>query len=299
MTECEKRSLSSGAADEAGDGTAGPDGDEKGPSGEKGESAPISADDPLGLPGSLGRLLDEHTPEEVAALLREESDRREFHAYAKGWRDAAAHFTPALEEARLTRARTLRLVEDTPGQAAVIPFLKDRNYSVNKAAEHADEPGTRGRTPAPDSATNHPGAVDGDAAATGNTSGRSEKPAKPGRAVTSRTGTTPVTEAPAPPGPSTETRAPAPEPTGTPESTGTPEPASTPEPADTPEPAGRPAASRSARPAFAPKSRSSKVPTIPRLSAIRRPRRAPPSGPPVGPDDSRGAPPHASGDNTV
>ncbi|WP_344470668.1 hypothetical protein, partial [Nakamurella flavida] len=67
MTECEKRSLSSGAAHEAGDGTAGPDGDEKCPSGEKEKSAPISTGDPLGLPGALGRLLDEHTPEEVAA----------------------------------------------------------------------------------------------------------------------------------------------------------------------------------------------------------------------------------------
>ncbi|MEU3598810.1 hypothetical protein ABZ714_08780, partial [Streptomyces sp. NPDC006798] len=77
-----------------------------------------------GLPELLalvGRLLEGHAPAEIAVLLREELDRREIEAYAKGWRDASDEYGPALEEA-LAAARPLRLVDRTPGQAAVIPF---------------------------------------------------------------------------------------------------------------------------------------------------------------------------------
>ncbi|MEU5163316.1 hypothetical protein AB0G74_27415 [Streptomyces sp. NPDC020875] len=77
-----------------------------------------------GLPELLalvGRLLEGHAPAEIAVLLREELDRREIEAYAKGWRDASDEYGPALEEA-LAAARPLRLVDRTPGRAAVIPF---------------------------------------------------------------------------------------------------------------------------------------------------------------------------------
>ncbi|MGV9312278.1 hypothetical protein ACWDR0_08770 [Streptomyces sp. NPDC003691] len=72
----------------------------------------------------VGRLLEAHSPDDIAVLLREELDRREIEAYATGWRDAAAEYGPALAEA-LAAARPLRLVDRTPGQAAVIPFPQD------------------------------------------------------------------------------------------------------------------------------------------------------------------------------
>ncbi|MFG2330565.1 hypothetical protein ACGFMM_13130 [Streptomyces sp. NPDC048604] len=149
------------------------------------DTPPSPPGDLAGLLALLGGLLDGRAPEDVAILLREELERREFAAYAHGWRDAAAHF--AAEEA----ARTERPSDRTPGQGAVIPF-------------------PRGRRPA-----------------------RPDRPPRPAE----------------------------------------PEPEA-PEPAGRDEPSGG-AALPPARPAFAPKSRSSKVPTIPRLDAPRRPRRAP------------------------
>ncbi|MFE0426741.1 hypothetical protein, partial [Streptomyces sp. NPDC058953] len=94
-----------------------------------------------GLPGLLalvGRLLEGHAPAEIAVLLCEELDRREIEAYAKGWREAAAEYGPALEEA-LAAARPLRLVGRTPGQAAVIPFPHD--YDSPGRRDQRDEHG--------------------------------------------------------------------------------------------------------------------------------------------------------------
>ncbi|MFS0696584.1 hypothetical protein [Streptomyces nitrosporeus] len=101
------------------------------------ESAPVARasapppgdpeDTPDGLPGllaALGRLLESHAPEEVLVLVREELERRELRAYSSGWQDAAAHYEPALEEARAARGRALRLVRGVPGQAAVIPLRR-------------------------------------------------------------------------------------------------------------------------------------------------------------------------------
>ncbi|MFH9297629.1 hypothetical protein [Streptomyces sp. NPDC017520] len=79
------------------------------------------------LLAELGVLLDGHEPHEVVVLLRAELERREMLAYSHGWRDAAAHYEPAVEAARAASRRTLRLVESTrtPGQAAVIPFRQE------------------------------------------------------------------------------------------------------------------------------------------------------------------------------
>ncbi|WP_327374691.1 hypothetical protein OG393_12315 [Streptomyces sp. NBC_01216] len=83
-------------------------------------------DDLPALLSALGRLLEEHAPGDVAVLLRAEIERREIRAYALGWREAAAEYESALEEVRRARARPLRVVDRTPGQAAVIPFPRDR-----------------------------------------------------------------------------------------------------------------------------------------------------------------------------
>ncbi|MFG3406322.1 hypothetical protein [Streptomyces sp. NPDC048142] len=79
------------------------------------------------LLAELGALLDSHEPHEVVVLLRAELERRELRAYSHGWRDAAAHYEPAVEAARAASRRTLRLVgaARTPGRAAVIPFRQE------------------------------------------------------------------------------------------------------------------------------------------------------------------------------
>ncbi len=71
-------------------------------------------------------------------LLRAELERRELRAYSHGWRDAAAHFEPAVEAARTANLRTLRLVGRTPGRAAVIPFRHEDRAGEPRDAEHGD-----------------------------------------------------------------------------------------------------------------------------------------------------------------
>ncbi|MFJ8405463.1 hypothetical protein ACIQ9K_33990 [Streptomyces microflavus] len=90
------------------------------------------------LLAELGALLDAHEPHEVVVLLRAELERRELRAYSHGWRDAAAHFEPAVEAARTANLRTLRLVGRTPGRAAVIPFRQEDRAGEPRDAEHGD-----------------------------------------------------------------------------------------------------------------------------------------------------------------
>jgi hypothetical protein len=90
------------------------------------------------LLAELGALLDAHEPHEVVVLLRAELERRELRAYSHGWRDAAAHFEPAVEAARTANLRTLRLVGRTPGRAAVIPFRQEDRAGEPRDAEHED-----------------------------------------------------------------------------------------------------------------------------------------------------------------
>lgn len=95
------------------------------------------------LLAALGAHLERHSPAGVAVLLRSELERREFLAYANGWRDAADRDEPAPEQARrIAGSRRLRLVGSTPGRPAVIPFRQDAPASA------ADE-GAPAATPAP------------------------------------------------------------------------------------------------------------------------------------------------------
>ncbi|GGT32104.1 hypothetical protein [Streptomyces purpureus] len=229
MAEGNERSLPSGDSRDAADGAPGPAPVDDHPPG--GEDARIPPDDLPGLLALLGRLLEDHAPDEVAVVLREEIERREYTAYANGWRDAAAHFTPALEQARLTPARTLRLVDRIPGQAAVIPFPKGRTPTgapgddVGSDPSGPAGPGSPGESPSPPAGEAATGAGDGDAAAASQAS-----------STTGATDATGASEAP-----------------------------------------------RSTPPGFVPKSRRSKVPTIPRLSGLPRPRRDPSANRPPAP----------------
>ncbi|MFF5633861.1 hypothetical protein [Streptomyces sp. NPDC012825] len=145
MTEGKERSLPSDGGDDVADGVAGdatggdpgPASHEERPRDEDGPEV-LSGDVP-GLLSLLGGLLEDHTPDEIAVLLREEIERREFDAYASGWRDAAARFEPAPKDARPTRARPLRLVEHASGQAAVIPFPQKRPTAADQAANAPEE----------------------------------------------------------------------------------------------------------------------------------------------------------------
>ncbi|WP_328895795.1 hypothetical protein [Streptomyces sp. NBC_00236] len=106
------------------------------------DAAPPSVGDPVddadtlsGLLAALGRHLESHAPDEVVVLLREEMERRELRAYSNGWRDAAAQYEPALQEARAAGGRTLRLVSRATGQAAVIPLRRQPGGAADRARE--------------------------------------------------------------------------------------------------------------------------------------------------------------------
>lgn len=135
------------------------------PAGPGGPSAPRAGtpapETYAALLAELGALLDSHEPHEVVVLLRAELERREILAYSHGWRDAAAHYEPAVEAARAASRRTLRLVEPTrtPGQAAVIPFRQEERgdalrqpegvtgkEGAARGASRADGPAKRGRS---------------------------------------------------------------------------------------------------------------------------------------------------------
>ncbi|CAL9501896.1 hypothetical protein [Streptomyces sp. enrichment culture] len=224
---------------------------------------PPSSDDLPGLPGLLallGRLLEGHAPEEIAVLLREEIERREYAAYSHGWRDAVGHFTPLLEEARGARARPLRLVDRLRDRASVIPFPRDRHLPYAADPDLVPEAEVLGAGPA---------APPGAGADTGQTTERA-----PGSAAAK---------------PSTGPATPSVKRSGEPGSSGrSGDAASSGAPADSDggqgasqgdggsaaesEEGGSPDSS-APRHAFVPKSRSSKVPTIPKIAAPRRPRR--------------------------
>ncbi|MGW0939216.1 hypothetical protein [Streptomyces sp. NPDC002666] len=191
-----------------------------------GNALPADGPDTLsGLLAALGRHLESHAPDEVVVLLREEMERRELRAYSSGWRDAAAHYEPALQEARAAGGRALRLVRGVPGQAAVIPLRQQTGNTAggNNADRNTADRGNADR----DKADGH--------APTRHAADAPREDDGP-EARTARTGST-----------------------------------------DADERGGRPPA-----PALVPKSRSSRVPTIPRL---RPPSRRPGTdAAPVAPD---------------
>ncbi|MET9429883.1 hypothetical protein [Streptomyces sp. NPDC003036] len=130
------------------DGEAGPTKAGRGPV----RGLPEPADDLPALLATLGRYLEGHAPDEVVVLLREELARREFQAYVNGWRDAADEYEPVLEEARrIAQTRRLRLVGRTPGQAAVIPFPQGEGpaESAESAGAAEDGPDTPPESPGP------------------------------------------------------------------------------------------------------------------------------------------------------
>ncbi len=88
-----------------------------------------------GLLAVLGGHLESHAPDEVVVLLRDELERRELRAYSSGWRDAATHYEPALQEARAAGGRALRLVRGVPGQAAVIPLRQQGRDAADRGAD--------------------------------------------------------------------------------------------------------------------------------------------------------------------
>ncbi|WP_139131384.1 hypothetical protein [Streptomyces griseus] len=116
-----------------------------------GGGSPPVPDTLSGLLAVVGRHLESHAPDEIMVLLREEMERRELRAYSSGWSDAAAHYEPALHEARAAGGRTLRLVRDAVGQAAVIPLRQqDRNAAEPRTDDRArGGSGADGRTAAP------------------------------------------------------------------------------------------------------------------------------------------------------
>ncbi|XXZ50888.1 hypothetical protein AAGT00_22865 [Streptomyces cavourensis] len=191
------------------------------------------------LLADLGALLDAHEPHEVVVLLRAELERRELRAYSHGWRDAAAHFEPAVEAARNANLRALRLVGRTPGRAAVIP--------IRQGARGGDprEPDREGGLPdgaAPHAAPHAGPRTDRDADVD------ARGPSDP------RDGDGPEGGEPGTGSPRTGRRS---------------------------VPAPRPARTGSGpEPALVPKSRTSRVPTIPTLPAprLRLPPRRPPDG---------------------
>ncbi|RYJ25056.1 translation initiation factor IF-2 [Streptomyces sp. L-9-10] len=197
---------------------------------------------------SLGRSLEDHAPEELVVLLREEIERRELRAYASGWRDAAEQYEPALEQSRAAaRTGRLRLVGRTPGQAAVIPFPHERppERPQDRPPERSRERPQEG--PRGDPARDHPDRRDGPQApeAGPRTAPRTEQRADPH----ADPHTAPRTE---------QQRAdPHTDPHATPHAEQHP-----------PAPPAEPV-----KPAFVHKRRSSKVPTIPMLPPPRRTRR--------------------------
>ncbi|MFE4693655.1 hypothetical protein ACFRH6_26860 [Streptomyces sp. NPDC056749] len=114
--------------------------------GDSTADTPHATDAPAGAPGHapdtltgllavLGGHLEGHAPDEVVVLLRDELERRELRAYSSGWRDAATHYEPALQEARAAGGRALRLVRGVPGQAAVIPLRQQGRDAADRSAD--------------------------------------------------------------------------------------------------------------------------------------------------------------------
>lgn len=122
--------------------------------GAPGDLPPLPDDLP-GLLASLGVHLERHSAEELVVLLREELERRELRAYAAGWRDAAAQYQRALDEAAsAARARSLRRVARRPGRGEVIPLRPPLPPDPGEAATAPDGP-----EPPPEAPPGTPGLV--------------------------------------------------------------------------------------------------------------------------------------------
>ncbi|MGW6202703.1 hypothetical protein ACWF9B_03520 [Streptomyces sp. NPDC055089] len=233
------------------------------------------------LLAAVGVLLGSHSADELVVLPREELERREFAAYGQGWRDAAAQYLQRAEWADGLPAADAG--DRTPGQAAVIPFRRRATHGAQDAAQRGGA-GPAGPTrpggplePAPPGGPLEPARPGGPVEPA-----RPEEPLEPARpeeplepaplsadtADRESVGPRPVLPGPAGVRPTDPMSA----------GSGVADRATDragvdPVPADGvrpgPLPPSRPAVSPLA-PAFAPKSRRSKVPTIPRLPRPRR-----------------------------
>ncbi|WP_328318859.1 hypothetical protein [Streptomyces sp. NBC_00388] len=201
-----------------------------------GEDAGQPPGDLAQLLASVGALLGSHAAEDLVVLVREELERREFVAYGRGWRDAAAQYHQSAEGADAVRAGEAG--DRVPGQAAVIPFRRRERY------ERPEQPQLRPRSE--DSGlTDAYGETYDDTY--GGPYGAEPLPGEASPADAAETG------AAAPAGAVCAA---------------VPEPRTARGPRRRP-PAPEAPAAASPRPAFAPKSRRSKVPTIPRLPRSR------------------------------
>jgi len=97
------------------------------------------------LMARLGRLLEQHGPDGVIVMSREEYERRELAAYAGGWQDASEEYLQRVAAARwegwLGRWRPLRAV-DGPGE--VIPFPIPRRPADAAAVDSVHPVGADG-----------------------------------------------------------------------------------------------------------------------------------------------------------
>ncbi|MDQ0794569.1 hypothetical protein [Streptomyces sp. B1I3] len=250
--------------------------------GEDGEMPP---GDLARLLAAVGVLLGSHAASDLVVMPRAELERREYAAYGQGWRDAAAQYHRPAEWADGLPATDAG--DRTPGQAAVIPFRRRIPHGTQGAHDDARRDVTDPAGTAPSEETlagpAHPAVETADTA-----DPTAPETARPGSAAPAPAG--PGTARPAPaapdlagsaaPGPATPMD-PAPSGPAKPKDPAPPGPGSTgpasgdPAPADgarpePPAPARPRSATPSRPPAFAPKSRRSKVPTIPRLPRPRR-----------------------------
>ncbi|MFE2374848.1 hypothetical protein [Streptomyces sp. NPDC059398] len=221
------------------------------------DTGPPPPGDLAQLLAAVGALLESHAADDLVVLVREELERREFAAYGRGWRDAAAQYHQLAGRAGEDGDEP---GDRVPGQAAVIPFRRKERYDRVEPAQ------LRPRSGGPGSADPYRDPY-GDRAA-----GRRDEPEPGGRAA-----------------PATGRARPEPHRADTHLSPSRPaEPVEVSvaaalgsvltSPPDPRAPRGarlRPSApdvpaAPSPRPAFATKSRRSKVPTIPRLPSPRR-----------------------------
>lgn len=227
-----------------------------------GEGGGMPPSDLAQLLAAVGVLLGSHSADELVVLPREELERREFAAYGQGWRDAAAQYLQRAEWADGLPAADAG--DRTPGQAAVIPFRRRTTLGAHDAAQRGGA-GPAGTAP--------PGALEPARP------GGSLEPARPGESLepaplsadtADRESVGPRPVVPGPAG----VRSVDPMSVGSGATDRATDRAGVdPVPADGvrpgPLPPSRPAVSP-LPPAFATKSRRSKVPTIPRLPRPRR-----------------------------
>ncbi|MEU9953014.1 hypothetical protein [Streptomyces sp. NPDC047939] len=217
------------------------------------------------LLAAVGVLLGSHSAGDLVVVPREELERREFAAYGQGWRDAVTHWH---QHAEWADGLTAGEADDrTPGQAAVIPFRRRITHGARDEAQRdtTRREGTDHAGAAPPKALAGPARPAPDAAdpAAREAAGPPPIVPGPGPADARPTDHTPTDHTPTGTGPGATNRG-----------RGDPAPVDGVRAGPDGARPGSPPLTRPAipprPPAFAPKNRRSKVPTIPRLPRPRR-----------------------------